>query len=68
MIALDAFETIDDLLDLHAGNEATDALQIAVASTIKLHVAYDTVLHFDIDVGGASAVGLVGCFHLSFEF
>lgn len=63
MVAPDAFEACDDVLHLHAGDESADALQIAVASAIELHVADNAVLHLHVDVARANALGFIGCFH-----
>ena len=45
MIAFDSFEACDDIFDFHACYQSAKALQIAVASTIELYVAYDTILY-----------------------
>ena len=63
MIALDAFETSNDILDFHSCYQSADSLQIAVASAIELYVGDDAVLHFHIDMAGAHALGFVGGFH-----
>ena len=63
MVALYAFETGDDVGHLHTLHQSAKALEIAIASTIELHVGDDAVLHFHIDVAGAYSLGLVGCFH-----
>ena len=63
MVALDAFETGNDIFYLHACHQSAEALQIAVASAIELHVGDNAVLHLHIDVAGAGTLGLVGGFH-----
>ena len=63
MVALDAFETGNDIFYLHACHQSAEALQIAVASAIELHMGDNAVLHFHIDVAGACALGFVGDFH-----
>ena len=63
MVASDAFEAGDDVLYLHACHQPADALQIAVASAIELHMGDNAIFHFHIDVAGAGTLGLVGSFH-----
>lgn len=63
MVAPDAFEACDDIGHLHARHQPAEALQIAVASAIELHVGDNAVLHLHIDVAGAGTLGLVGGFH-----
>ena len=63
MVAPDTFEACDDIGHLHARHQPAEALQIAVASAIELHVGDNAVLHLHIDVAGAGTLGLVGGFH-----
>ena len=63
MVALDAFESGNHILHLHPCHKATNALQIAIAPTIKLYVGDDTIFNFHIDVRRAGTLSLIGYFH-----
>ena len=59
MVASDAFEAGDDIFYLHACHQPADALQIAIASAIELHMGDNAILHFHINVAGACSLGFV---------
>ena len=56
--ALDALYTGDDIVDIHAFHQGSDALQVAVAAAKELDVANLVVFDFKADELGADSLVL----------
>ena len=63
MIALNTFETSDNILYPHTNKKTGQSLQIAITSSIELHVMYNTIFYFYIDVCGAGSLSFIWNFH-----
>ena len=61
--ATDAFQLGDDILGFHAFHQCGDALRVAVAAAIELHVLQDAVFDLKLDGLAACALGAVGVSH-----
>ena len=61
--ATDAFQFRDNVFSFHAFHEGGDALRIAVAAAVELHIFQDAVHDFKLDGLTAGALGSVGIFH-----
>ena len=61
--AADAFQTLEYFINFHAIYQGADALGVAVAATVELHVFQDAVLNFKLDGLTAGALGSVGVSH-----
>ena len=58
--ALDAFDAGDCLVDIHAFDQAGNALGVAGAAAGKTNVFYDAVFKGKVDLSGTYAVGGAG--------
>ena len=58
--ATNARKTLDGFLYLHASDQRGNALGVARASAVILHVLDDAVFDIDIDHSGANTSGLIG--------
>jgi len=61
--AADAFHTGNDLVNVHAFHQRSDALQVAVAAAKELDVLYFTVFNFKCNLTGAGSLCLIVKFH-----
>lgn len=61
--AADAFQTLEHFINFHAIHQCADALRVAVAAAVKLHILDNAVLDFKLDGLATSALGSVGVFH-----
>ena len=61
--ATDAFQLGDDILGFHAFHQCGDALRVAVAAAIELHVLQDAIFDFKLDGLAACALGSVSVSH-----
>ena len=61
--AVDALQPVDDLVDVHALNQAANALKIAVAAAGVDDVVQLVIDDLKVDVGGTGALGAVIEFH-----
>jgi len=66
--AANAFDTGNDLVDIHTLNQRCNALQVAIASTEELNVGYLTVFNIEENLLRASALGFVLVTHLDNSF
>jgi hypothetical protein len=61
--AANAFQPLQDIFHFHAFHQGADALRVAVAATVKLHILQDAVLDFKLNGLAAGALGAVSVFH-----
>jgi hypothetical protein len=61
--ATDAFQFRDNVFSFHAFHEGGDALRIAVAAAVELHILQNAVLDFKLNGLTASALGSVSVSH-----
>lgn len=57
--ALNAFQTGNGFVNIHAGHQAGDALGVAGAAAFKGHLLNGVAVYLDGDGAGAGSVGLV---------
>ena len=62
-VAVDAAEDVGDVGGFEAVDEASDALEVAVAAAGEGHVVYLTVLDVEVDEAGASPGCLILIMH-----
>ena len=63
--AADAFQPLQHILYFHAFHQSADALRVAVAAAVELHILQDAVLDFKLNGLAACALGSVGVSHNS---
>ena len=59
----DAFQTKEYFINFHAIYQSTNALSIAVAASVELHIFQYAVLDFKLNRVTARALGSVSVFH-----
>ena len=62
--ATDAFQTLEHFINFHAIYQSANALRVAVAAAVELHVFQNAVLDFKLNRLTTSALGSVGVFHV----
>ena len=62
--AADAFQLGDDVLGFHAFHQCGDALRVAIAAAVELHIPQDAVLDLKLDSLTTGALGAVGVSHI----
>ena len=60
--ASDAFQSFDDIVNLHSLHQFSDTLKVPVASSPKVELGYDTVFYLQFDVATTSTLRLVSKF------
>ena len=65
-IAVDAAESVNNLLSRHTFDEACDALRIAAATALKPHIMHAVVfINLKCDCARAGAFGFICVFHIA---
>jgi hypothetical protein len=62
--ATDAFQTLEHFINFHAIYQSANALRVAVAAAVELHVFQNAVLDFKLNRLTASALGSIGVSHI----